>query len=75
MHGTTLSLTILKVKFPSSFHLDIGCGPGTFLGILNKKSIGIDISQNQIKYAKKTTLIKRLSLFLTKTNYLLKQTQ
>ena len=33
-------------------HLDIGCGPGTFVNILNKKSIGIDISNNQIIYAK-----------------------
>ena len=23
----------------SKLHLDIGCGPGTFLGLLNKKSI------------------------------------
>ena len=44
----------------SSFHLDIGCGPGTFLGILNKKSIGIDISQNQIKYAKKNYSNKKI---------------
>lgn len=35
-------------------HLDIGCGPGTFVGLLEKtKSIGIDISSNQINYAKK----------------------
>ena len=35
-------------------HLDIGCGPGTFIGLLKRtKSIGIDISKNQIFYAKK----------------------
>lgn len=35
-------------------HLDIGCGPGTFISLLKKtKSIGIDISKNQIFYAKK----------------------
>ena len=36
----------------TNIHLDIGCGPGTFLGILKKKSIGIDIAQSQIKYEK-----------------------
>ena len=44
----------------SNLHLDIGCGPGTFLGILNKKSIGIDVSQNQIKYAKKNYSNKKI---------------
>ena len=35
-------------------HLDIGCGPGTFISLLrNKLSIGIDISSKQINYAKK----------------------
>jgi len=34
-------------------HLDIGCGPGTFLSLLkNKKCFGMDISSKQIKYAK-----------------------
>ena len=36
-------------------HLDIGCGPGTFIGSLasshNLQSIGIDFSQGQIDYA------------------------
>ena len=37
-----------------NIHLDIACGPGTFLSLLNnKKSFGIDISKNQINYAKK----------------------
>tara|TARA_B100000315_G_scaffold218759_1_gene220241 strand:- start:2470 stop:3201 length:732 start_codon:yes stop_codon:yes gene_type:complete len=38
-----------------SRHLDIGCGPGTFIGMLsnNRQSIGIDISQKQIDYAQK----------------------
>ena len=35
-------------------HLDIGCGSGTFLSILNNKfSAGIDISEKQINYANK----------------------
>lgn len=35
-------------------HLDIGCGPGTFLSLLkNKKCYGMDIAKKQIKYAKK----------------------
>jgi len=34
-------------------HLDIGCGPGTFIGSLpeDKYSIGVDVAQNQIDYA------------------------
>ena len=35
-------------------HLDIGCGSGTFLSILNNKfSAGIDVSEKQINYANK----------------------
>lgn len=36
-------------------HLDFACGPGTFIGTLdpNKKSIGVDISSQQIEYAQK----------------------
>jgi 2-polyprenyl-3-methyl-5-hydroxy-6-metoxy-1,4-benzoquinol methylase len=35
-------------------HLDIGCGPGTFLSLLkNKRCYGMDIAKKQIKYAKK----------------------
>lgn len=37
-----------------NYHLDIGCGSGTFLSILNNKfSAGIDISKKQINYANK----------------------
>jgi ubiquinone/menaquinone biosynthesis C-methylase UbiE len=36
------------------FHLDIACGPGTFIGnYINAKSTGIDIVEKQIQYAKK----------------------
>ena len=41
-----------KIK-TKKLHLDVGCGPGTFINMLNKTSIGIDISKNQILYAKK----------------------
>ncbi len=35
-------------------HLDIGCGSGTFISLLDNKFVaGIDISDKQIKYAKK----------------------
>ena len=35
-------------------HLDVGCGSGTFISLLNNKmSFGIDISPKQIKYASK----------------------
>jgi SAM-dependent methyltransferase len=37
-------------------HLDIGCGPGTFIGILSptRSSVGVDISDPQIAHAKRT---------------------
>ena len=50
-------------------HLDIGCGPGTFLGILKKKAIGIDVAHNQVKYAKKQYSNKKIK-FLTYKNKL-----
>ena len=36
-------------------HLDIGCGPGTLISLLdpNKPSVGIDVAGDQIDYAKK----------------------
>ena len=38
-----------------NIHLDIGCGSGTFVSILNNKySAGVDISSKQIKFANKT---------------------
>ena len=53
----------------TNIHLDIGCGPGTFLSILKKKSIGIDIAHNQIKYAKKKYANKNIK-FLSYKNRL-----
>ena len=36
-------------------HLDYACGPGTFIGkFTNAKSIGVDLSEQQIKYASTT---------------------
>lgn len=50
-------LTFLKVseyiESPNR-HLDFACGPGTFLGNFSERnSVGVDISSNQINFAKK----------------------
>lgn len=44
---------IAKLVPPSGSHLDIGCGPGTFLGNFNTAdhAIGVDIAGDQIEYA------------------------
>ena len=36
-------------------HLDVGCGPGTLIGVIDSRheSVGIDISHNQIAYARR----------------------
>ena len=49
-------------------HLDFGCSAGTFIGCLNpkKKSIGVDISIDQINYAKKEYKRKKHNFFLSK---------
>ncbi len=45
---------ISKLITSKSEHLDYACGPGTFIGnYLKSNSIGVDISQQQIDYAKK----------------------
>tara|TARA_Y100001970_G_C14221497_1_gene852951 strand:- start:1283 stop:1999 length:717 start_codon:yes stop_codon:yes gene_type:complete len=50
-----------------NFHLDIGCGPGTFLNFLKaKKSIGADISKKQIDYANKLYKKKNLKFIKMK---------
>jgi SAM-dependent methyltransferase len=50
------NITFLKLKkyvLLESVHLDYACGPGTFIGVYIKNdSIGIDLSKNQISYAK-----------------------
>lgn len=50
------NITFLKLKkyiYQDSVHLDYACGPGTFIGkYIKNKSIGIDISKNQIMFAK-----------------------
>ena len=50
------NLTFLKVKsslVKKGKHLDYACGPGSFIGnYLSLTSIGVDISYNQISYAK-----------------------
>lgn len=41
---------------PGARHLDIGCGPGTFIGSLDEstESTGVDIAADQIEYARTT---------------------
>ena len=53
-------------------HLDVGCGGGTFINFLDKKKIshGVDISDNQINYAKKNYQTNKHKLFLIKNNIL-----
>tara|TARA_B110000858_G_C17796365_1_gene472625 strand:- start:931 stop:1659 length:729 start_codon:yes stop_codon:yes gene_type:complete len=52
-HFTKFSYIKKKIK-KKNIHLDIGCGSGTFISLLdNKMSYGIDISSKQIKYATK----------------------
>jgi SAM-dependent methyltransferase len=38
-----------------AFHLDVGCGPGTFVGTLNPRarSLGVDVAEAQIGYARR----------------------
>ena len=49
-------------------HLDFGCSAGTFIGYLDekKKSIGIDISTDQINYAKKKYKWKKHNFLFSK---------
>ena len=51
-----LKFKTVKNHFPKyNTHLDIACGPGTFIGnFLDNRSVGVDISNNQISYAKNT---------------------
>tara|TARA_B100002052_G_scaffold72611_1_gene65817 strand:- start:1460 stop:2173 length:714 start_codon:yes stop_codon:yes gene_type:complete len=52
-HNITFLSVKEKIKINSK-HLDYACGPGSFIGIyLQNQSIGVDISKNQIKFAKK----------------------
>ncbi len=50
-----LKFKVIRKEMPAAYssHLDIGCGPGTFIGTLDpeKESYGVDIAANQIRYA------------------------
>ena len=50
-------------------HLDVGCAGGTFINFLDKKKIshGVDISDNQINYAKKNYQTNKHKFFLLKS--------
>ena len=56
-----------KIK-TKKLHLDVGYEPGTFVNILNKKSIGIDVSKDQINYAKKRFKNKKFQFKAFKKN-------
>jgi len=52
-HITTLRL-VSEYLIPNTNHLDYACGPGTLVGLFSQtKSIGVDISEKQIKFANK----------------------
>ncbi len=60
---------VKKLINKKNSHLDIGCGPGTFVSLLeNKLTFGVDVSKNQIKYAKKKygSKVKRFYSFKKK---------
>ena len=63
MLGIILNLILLKKIDEQNHHLDIGCGSGTFISLLqNKFSVGIDISEKQINFANKST-VQKLKIF------------
>ncbi len=63
---------IKKKISKSQKHLDIGCGPGTFLGLLGKKAVGVDIAKNQIDYANKNYANKKLKFLIYKNKFPIK---
>lgn len=53
-HNITFT-KISKLIELNSIHLDYACGPGTFIGnYIKSNSLGVDISEKQISYAKNT---------------------
>jgi ubiquinone/menaquinone biosynthesis C-methylase UbiE len=69
-----IKFNFIKKKIDKKIkHLDIGCGPGTFIGLIKKaESIGIDISKNQILYAKKNYSNNHKSFYVFKKKIPLK---
>ena len=66
---------VLKFNFvkkqinQKAVHLDVGCGPGTFIGMLKSKICkGLDISKKQINFAKKTYQTLNKKFYLIKNN-------
>lgn len=58
---------VKKNIITSHCHLDIGCGSGTFISLLNNKlSVGIDISKKQINFARKNYSSKNKKFFVYK---------
>ena len=54
-HHVKFDFVFNKIK-ESEIHLDVGCGPGTFIGnyMKNSNAVGVDISKDQINYANET---------------------
>ncbi len=52
-----LKFAHVRAQMPREYdrHLDIGCGPGTFIGTLSNeaRSVGIDLADPQIQYARR----------------------
>lgn len=52
-----LKFAHVRAQMPQDYdrHLDIGCGPGTFIGTLDDeaRSIGVDLAEPQIQYARR----------------------
>ena len=47
-------LSVYELIQNCKVHLDYGCGPGTFIGNYSRlESVGVDISEIQISFAKK----------------------
>lgn len=49
-------IRVISMFGNSTKHLDIGCGPGSFIGMLDNsiESVGVDLAADQIAYAQET---------------------
>jgi len=51
-------------KKKNILHLDFACGPGTFSKLIKGKYYGIDISMQQINYARRKNNKKKINIFI-----------
>ena len=67
-HGLKFNFVKKQIK-QKGVLLDVGCGPGTFIGMFKSKICkGLDISKKQINYAKKTYQTRNKKFYLIKNN-------